>query len=174
MRLLTHDDRHLLMAPGEYELVLTARDTASRDAAPPVTHRYALLVEGEAPALMPEPPLPASSLLPERVAPAKGRLVAKGLVFAGLTVAFATVARNDATLRDRFAADGRAFLVGGAMLASVGALIARQKERPVPANIAANAEARRAHDARIEQVIAGNRRLLVGHAATVRITPEPR
>lgn len=174
LRLLAHDDRRLLLAPGEYDLVLTAHDTASRDAADPVTHRYTLTVEGEAPELVPEPPLPASSLLPERVAPAKGRLIAKGLAFAGLTFAFATVARNDATLRDRFPADTRALLVGGAMIAGVGTLLARQKERPIPANIAANAEARRAHDLRIEQVITGNRQRLVGHAATVRITPEPR
>jgi hypothetical protein len=174
-RLIAHDDRQVLLAPGEYDLVLTAWDvTASDDS---VTSRYGLTVEaGSArlPALRPEPPLPASALLPERAVPSRRRYLAKGIAYTALTVAAATLVRSDATLRDEFATDGRAFAVGGVMLAGVGVMFWREKERPIPANIAANVATRAEHERRIADLVAENRIRLSGYAVTVRIAPEPR
>lgn len=172
LALRAHDERRVLLPQGGHDLVLVAHDLEDdRDS---VVTRYALVVDGEPPLLEPEPPLPASALLPEVLSPSRGPLIAKGIVFSGLTFALATAARGDATLRDRFPADGRAFAVGGVMLASVGAIILGSRSRPIPANVAANARARAEHDQRISRVIETNRGRLRGFTVTVRIAPEPR
>lgn len=171
MRLAAHDDRRVLLAPGEYDLVLTAHDVD--DETDSVVTRHLMTVEGQLPLLEPEPPLPAGALRPERLAPSRTPLIAKAAVFSGLTFGLATLARSDGALRDRFPTDGRAYLVGGAMIAGTAAIILRQRSRPVPANIAANAAARAEHDRRIAQVIDANRARLAGYGVSVRIAAEP-
>lgn len=172
LRLIAHDERRVLLAPGEYDIVLTAWDLASRGDS--VVTRYALSIEGTIPALAPEPPIPASALLPERADPGARRFLAKGLAYTALTVAVATLVRSDRSLRGEFGTDGRAFAVGGAMLVGTGALLWRAKERTIPANVAANAAARAEHDRRIGDIIRANRVQLASYAVTARIAPEPR
>lgn len=172
LELRANDGRHVLLPPGGHDLVLVAHDLENeRDS---VVTRYALVVEGDPPLLEPEPPLAPSALLPERIAPARGPLIAKGVVFTGLTLAIATAGRGDATLRDRFPADSRAYLVGGAIVAGVAAIIATAQSRPIPANVAANASTRAEHDRSIARVLEVNRGRLRTHVVTVRIAPEPR
>ncbi len=172
LELRANDGRRVLLPPGGHDLVLVAHDLADdRDS---VVTRYALVVEGSPPMLEPEPPLAASALLPESVAPARGPLLAKGVVFTGFTLAIATAGRADETLRDRFSDDGRAYLVGGAIVASVAAIIATSRSRPIPANIAANEATRAEHDRSIQRVLDVNRGRLRNHVVTVRIAPEPR
>jgi hypothetical protein len=152
--------------------VLTAWDVTAPDDS--VVARHALSIVGERPMLRPEPALPASALLPERVRPSRARFLTKGIVFSVLTVALASSVRSDEALRDEFGTDGRAYLVGGAMLAGVGTLFFREKERPIPENVTANMGARAEHDRRIADIIAENGNRLRGYGVTAHIAREPR
>ena len=170
LSLAAHDDGRLLIAPGVYDLVLTAVDPKGGE---PVTVRYEMTAEGKLPALAPEPQLPASALLPEHVMPARRSVIAKTAVFTGLTLVVATAARGDAALRDNFSTDARSYLVAGAMVAGAGALLTRVKGKPIPQNVAANAIARARHERAVNAAVEANRKSLASYAVTVRIAAEP-
>ena len=165
-----HDGRRVLLAPGTYDLEITALDPGreSTDA------RYELVVEGTVIVLQPEPPILRSALLAERTTVARGRSIAAGLVFSGATLAVATLGRSDASLRERHPTDARAFVVSAAMLIGVTAVLWKQKGAPLPMNVAANAKVRAARERAADSVITANRVRLSTYRVTVRLAPEPR
>lgn len=166
-----HDGSRLLLAAGEYDLILVAHEIGRPDSVAAV---HALSVDGTPPLLEPEPDLPAATLRPEYRAPNRTGVLATGFAFSGATIVLATLGRSDAALRDGFSPDARAYAVGGAILLGTAVVAWRDRGRPVPRNVAANADIRADHARRVEAVRATNRTRLEGYRATVRIAAEGR
>ncbi len=164
-----HDGRRVILAPGTYDLEVTAID-AGRAAR---TVRHEVTVAGEAPSLEPEPVLAASSLLPEFTPVPRRKALLTGLAFSGATLAIASMGRSSDALRDRFGTDARAYAISAGMLVGVTAVLWKQKGTPLPQNAIANATARSRHQRELDGVTARNSALLRKYRPQVRVKAEP-
>jgi hypothetical protein len=156
---------------GRYRLVVTAEDLAGGE-----TMRLSFAAEVDAPALeyVPIPgPLGREAFLPEVTRPKRTLGVVAGVLVLAGTVAGSRVLR-ETELRNVAGADGRAVMLGivlgGGAVAGVWLL---DKGEPVPANIAANREARAAHEQRVADAHSRNAQLLRSYQAEVTVDPEP-
>jgi hypothetical protein len=84
-------------------------------------------------------------------------------VAAVATLLLGTVARRDPDLRAQFAPDPRMYVGASIIAASVLSAWRRPEARAVPAHVAANREARLAHERSLSVVRARNGARLTGH-----------
>lgn len=171
LSLRADDGTQLFLEPGAHDLLVTAVDPARGDSTTVVRR---IDVRGTRPALLVMPVLDSAQLQPEASPPRPIRTALTGLLFGGLTVVIANEARSAEPVRSAFAADTRAGLVGGAIVAAaIGAIWTGRHGRDEAA-ITYNAAVRDAHARSVEAAAAENTRRIAQYRATVTFAPEGR
>jgi hypothetical protein len=172
LRLLVNDRPRL--ATGDYELRITAVDTAAGAARDSIVLRYGARVSAPTLTLVPIPTLDSARLLPEKTIPSRGRNIAIGVGLGAATALFATMFRAPDPVKSEASIGSGAYLVGAAMTA--GAIVGGTRDRgaPIVANIAQNSTTRAAHAQAVQTAQAENARRRTAYRATLIIEPEPR
>lgn len=164
LRLRVHDGTRVLVGAGDHELRIVAIDAASGDSLL-VTHRVRARANTSGPTRSLPPFIPPATV---RVSSMKrGMLIAGGALFAGATVALANGGRAGEPIRSAFSMDGRALLVGGAMLAAAVGGLFMDDAGERPATAADVARARAAYDRRVAAGQAEARRTAARYRVTI-------
>jgi hypothetical protein len=166
-----HDGARPLIGTGEYRFAIVAVDSATGDS---IVVRHRGMATGQVPALAPVAPFREASLRPETVSPPRARTVATGILFAGLTYAFATQARSGEPLRSAYPTDSRAMLLSGVVLAATVSTFWLDKGEPDREAMQANLRARDEHRLKMAEAEVENRRRIAAYRVTIRVTPESR
>lgn len=156
---------------GDYILSVTAYDTASPDSIP-----LRFSVKAEVPPIE-YVPVPAafdeSRLLPEVTRPRRVLGIVGGALLSAGTIAASRVLR-DPELKAQGGADGRAMAVGLVLgIGTVGGVWLLDRGEPIPANTAANREARADFERQVREARATNAEILKAYRAQLTLDPEP-
>lgn len=171
LRVRAHDGRQVLLARGDYDLIVTAVDPTRGDSVQSVRR---IIVDGSAPALLPPPVLDSARLQLERRDPHPWRTALLGAGFAVVTAVVAEGGRAEEPVRSAFAGDSRAGLVAIAAL-TAGAIAAWTDRDGVDREaVAFNAALRSAHERALAAALAENARRLDGHRVSVHLGPAGR
>jgi hypothetical protein len=162
-----------LVPDGRYRLQVSASDAAGRNAPPQV--RF-LSIAWEHPDTTPvPPPLAPSAFAPEterlKMGPPMALLM--GALLGGATAVLPSLVGN-ATLNKGMATDGGVYIAAGtAALAGIVAFLGGHRERPLPANVAANQRLRTEHETRRTTIAQANGRARENVRAHVRAEAAP-
>jgi len=137
-----HDGFNALIAGGAYDLEFSATDLGTSDS---LIRVIPVLAGASEYWMLTTAPFDTIWLLPEHERPRRGRTVANGLLFAGLTIGVAILARGGEPLRASYATDARGLAIGAGILAATGLSTIIDRGRPLPANIAVNQKMRLEH-----------------------------
>lgn len=171
LTLRADDGAQLLLEPGVHDLLVTAVDPVRGDS---TTIARRINVTGPRPSLLAMPVLDSAQLQVEESPPRPFRTALTGLLFGGLTVVIANEARSGEPVRSAFAADTRAGLVGGAIVAAAIGAIWMGRDGRDEAAITYNTALRDAHARSVAAATAENARRIAQYRATVTFVPEGR
>jgi len=171
LSLRAHDGRAALIGAGQYELLVTAYDSASTDS---IVIRHDLEATATTIAAVPRPMLDTTKLQNEFAKPKRVGLVMSSLLYATATFAIASAARAEEPILSGFGTDGRATFVGVTMIgAGIGGFWLDKGSVNADA-LRANLELRVAHRTAVQAAEAENRRRIAEYRVTLRIRPEAR
>lgn len=171
LRLRAHDGLRPILTNGDHLLQVIAVDVSTGDST--VITRRARARSTGATAAAPVPPfIPPSTV---RVSGTRrGAMLAGGLAFAGATIAIAQGARAQEPIRSGYTADGRAMIVGAAMLGAAVTGLFLDKGRQRPTDDAEIARARAAYDRRVAAAAADARDRAARFRVTLTVDQEDR
>jgi hypothetical protein len=166
-----HDGRAAMLGAGQYEILVTAYDSASTDS---LVIRHDAEATATNIALVPRPMLDTTKLQQEFAKPKRVGLVLTSLLYATSTFMIASAARAEEPILSGFGTDGRSTFVGIAILgAGVGGFWLDKGSVNAEA-LKANLDLRIAHRTAVQAAEAENRRRIAEYRVTVRIRPEAR
>ncbi len=167
-----HDGTKTLLSTGEYNLIVTAIDTVTRDS---VMYTNKGTATGEVPVLSPPPTFDEKSLKPESSKPPRVRTAFTGIFYTALTFAIASQGRTiDPALKSAYGTDSRATMIGVAMIGATAFALWKDKGTPSRENILANARAREDHRRAVTDAEAENRRRIAAYRVSMRVAIEGR
>lgn len=157
-----------VFASGDYMIVVTGIDATGRDT---VTHRIGVRVEAPALEFVQVPTkMDSTKLLPVR-SPRYGlKAILPALIAGGGAFALASVVRGDGDIKTEVKADSKGFAVAGAIIGGTIFAGMTDRGRPLPANVAANKASGEAFNKSIADANAENRRRVVEHRTTIRMS----
>jgi len=165
-----HDGRATLISAGQYEVLLTATDATSGDT---VVIRHLATATGTAPATVPPPVFDTSLLKTDMAKPPRVKMVMTSIFFAAATIAIATVARAEEPIASEVDTDGRATLVGVAMIGAAVAGFWLDKGTVSVPNLQSNMAVRAAYRKALLDAEAANRQRITEYRASLKIQPQP-
>ncbi len=166
-----HDGKTALLAAGQYEVILTATDAASSDS---VVLRHRADATGAAITMVPMPVFDTTLLKPDMSKPARVRTAVTSIFFATATFMIASSARAEEPLASAFENDGRANLVGLAILGAAVGSYWLDKGVVSVENLQSNMAVRATHRKALADAEAENRKRIAEYRVTVKISREAR
>jgi hypothetical protein len=166
-----HDGRAALIGAGQYELLVTAYDSASSDS---IVIRHDAEATATALTTVPRPMLDTTKLQNEFAKPKRTQLVVSSILYSTATFMIASSARAEEPILSGFGTDGRATFVGLSILgAGVGGFWLDKGSVNAEA-LRANLDLRVAHRTAVQAAEAENRRRIAEYRVTLRVRPEAR
>lgn len=166
-----HDGKTALIAAGQYEVLLTAIDATTGDS---VVLRHEATATGTAPTMVPMPVFDTTLLKSDMSKPPRVRTVLTSVVFATATFMIASSARAGEPIASAYSTDGRATLVGVAILGAAVGSFWLDKGVVSVENLQSNMAVRATYRKALTDAEAENRRRIAEYRVTMKIRPEAR
>lgn len=156
-----------VFSTGEYSVVVSGVDSASRDS---VSTRYVARVESAPLEFLTVPTrLDSTRFLPERTRKFGARGILPAILVGGAAFALSSSLRGEGGIQTSVGPDAKGGAVGGALALTTILAGFADRGRPLPANVAANAAYREAFQKSVADAQAENRRRINEHVTVIRL-----